>query len=1275
MGQFFIYLHNFLKGKKWLLSLLVVVFLGLVTYSAFNIKTDEDFLALFPQNEEFNKYSLVLRHSSISDKIIVFISANDTSASNKTDLLIKNADFIVEKINLDFSPQIKEIKYKISDDEILLMYDFFYDHLPLFLDASDYEKISKRISETSIDTTLHNNFQLLISPAGIALRKFLLKDPFGFIGLAMEKLNQFQLGDNFTIVQNRIFSKDKNSLFFFINVANASDTRQMEALVEGIDALVSEKGNGEFQFHCYGSPIVAAANSRQVKNDLYITLTITLLFIFVFLTFYFRNFLIPVLLLIPVIVGAGFSLIVVYFVRGQVSAISLGVGSVLLGIGIDYSLHFLTHYKQAGSIADLYKSISTPVLMSSVTTAAAFSCLFIIKSSMFQDLGFFAAVSVLSTAFAALIVLPIIFSKIKIKHTKKRRFIFPDNISRYKPENSKWLILTVFLLSIIFYFTGKFTTFNENMMDMNYMTDKLKEDEKYLNKKTDFVLSSLFAISEGETFEQALLASEKLSETLREMKTEGTIAGYFTVNSLVISPELQKQKIRDWNFFWSDKNELLISSMIEKGKTNHFRPEAFDEFKNLISKTFTPIPLEKFSGLIHAFFADYIIDDSEITAIVTTIKTESSKKAAVHERLKSVSSSFLIDSQKITQDLFDVVKSQFKALILFSSLIVFIILLIAFGRIELAIISYVPIVFSWVWTIGIMGLFNIQFNIFNIIISTFIFGLGVDYSIFITRGLLYKLQYNQDHLVTFKTSILLSGITTLLGTGVLIFAQHPAIKSIALVSVIGISSAIFITFTIQPYLFNFLTSYKGKKRALPVTFYNFFFSITSLLYFLIATVFSFLVIIPLVKILPLTTKTKNLIAHRVIHFFSKTVVYWNVQLAKVLINIDKQTFKKPSLIISNHQSSLDLVFLLMLHPRIVILSNKNAWRNTFYGPIIRFAGFIYVDEGLDAVAEVVDQRIKEGYSVLIFPEGTRSIDGKIKRFHKGAFYVAEKLNLEILPIMLHGAYEAMSKKEFFLRRGRIHIQVFDKINLRSGKWGTNNSEHAKNVVKFYRQEFQKIDLAIKVPKRLKVNLINRYIYRGPILEWYMRTKLKLENNYNIINNIVPRKAVITDIGCGYGFLPTMLALVSEEREITGIDYDDDKIITAQHCTEDLKNLSFKVADAVGFRVPPSDVIILSDVLHYISLQKQKQLLQNCFEALNYKGVIIIRDADADYNRRTIGTRLTEFFSTRMGFNKTAEDLTFVSGKIIEDFAREHQFKVERIDNTRFTSNIFYIIRK
>jgi 1-acyl-sn-glycerol-3-phosphate acyltransferase len=1274
MGHFFYSLYNLLTRKKLFLVLLLFFFIGLVMLSVSRLKINEDYTSIFPQEKDSEKFNFILKNSSASNKIIVYFSTNDSLNSAKTDSLIKYADVFADSVHFAFADHIRDLKYVVEDEEMKAVYDFLYENLPLFLNEKDYENIEEKLSDSAVRATLQNNYQSLVSPVGIVMKQFLMNDPLHLTGLAYAKLNQIQTGEQFTFEKNRIFSKDRNDLFLFITVKNPGDTKAMKEMVAGFEKEIRSIRNPEIEVNYFGTPVISEANADRIKKDLMLTLSLSILFLLFLLGFYFRNILAPLVLLVPVIAGGALALAMLYLLKGEISAISLGMGSVLLGIGIDFSLHLFTHYKHTGSIKELFNDLSKPIVVGAITTASAFMCLFLIRSPGLQDFGLFAALSVLSTALATLIFLPLILIPAFKKSREKKTIAWISSITSYDFHKNTYLVLIILLLTVVFFYTRRRVTFNENLMDMNYMTEKLKKAEEKISQKTNFTSSSVFMVTTGKNMDEALTNNEKISGTLIQLKNAGIINEYFNVNDLMPSQQQQIEKIKQWKSFWELRKEPMSKTLATEAAAIGFKPGSFSRFYEMVEKDYSPLPAKVFHEISRLFLQDYLIENTDQSAVITLVKTEKANKNQLRKSVSGFDQTYYFDRQEFSERMFGLIKSQFNQLLWYSSILVFMLLLISFGRIELAIVTFIPLLISWIWTIGIMGIFDIRFNFFNLMISTFIFGLGDDYSIFMTEGHLHKLQFKRDNIQTFKRSILLSSFTTVIGIGVLLFAGHPALRSIALVAVIGISSAVVITFTLQPVLINFLTHYQNRKRSQPVTLYNYFFSITSLVYFLIAVLFG-AVFIPILKILPIPSKTKKYMIHCVIWFFSLTVSYHNIHVKKTLINRPKGMFKKPVIVISNHQSALDLVLLLMLHPKLVILANTKSWNNPFYGRIIRFAEFIRSDTGLDVALDTIRKRVEDGYSIIVFPEGTRSADCKIKRFHKGAFYLADQLNLEIQPILIHGACQRLNKKEFFLRRGRITLKFFDRINLKDGKYGIEYSEQAKGVLKFMRTEFEIMKRPLEVPDRLKYNLINRYIFRGPVLEWYLRIKLMLEKNYNLINEIVPRKGTITDIGCGYGFMAVMLALTSDKRMITGFDYDEDKIITAQNCTEDLENLKFVSGDVSEKQIPASDVFLLMDVLHYMSENKQADLLKKCFDSLNENGMIVVRDADADLRNRTMGTRITEFFSTKFGFNKTRENLSFVSGQVIRRLATENGFNVKVIDNTKLTSNLIYIIGK
>ena len=573
-----------------------------------------------------------------------------------------------------------------------------------------------------------------------------------------------------------------------------------------------------------------------------------------------------------------------------------------------------------------------------------------------------------------------------------------------------------------------------------------------------------------------------------------------------------------------------------------------------------------------------------------------------------------------------------------------------------------------------MWLFNFKFTIFNIIISTFIFGLGIDYSIFMSRGLLQKYRFGTDNLPSYKTSVLLSAITTVTAIGVLIFAKHPAIRSIAFLSLIGILSVVFVTYTLQPVLFNFLIKQQGKMRSAPVTAKDLFFALLVFAVFLTGSVF-IIIFWGILFILPFGKNHKKKIFHYLLMYGMKMIVYIPLNIKKIINNPFNEDFKKPAVIIANHQSHIDIPLILMLHPKILILTNDWVQKNIFYGRIVKFADYYPTSNGFEKNLKLLKEKVKQGYSVLIYPEGSRSPDLEIKRFRKGAFEYAKELNIDILPVIIQGAGDCIPKGEPFLKSGQISINILKRISV--DDYGKNSREQAKNIRKFMSKEYCKIRKKYETPHYFRKKLIANYIYKTPVLEHYTRIKTRIENNYEFFNNILPEKGHITDIGTGYGYLPYMLSFCSKERTITGIDYDCKKINTVNHNISKTDKLNFICSDVLKVDFQKSDAFVINDVLHYMPKDKQKELIIKCINHLNDNGQIIIRDGNSEMKKKHKGTKLSEFFSTKLiKFNKTNyEKLHFTSKHEILEIVSEFDFDVQIVDETKFTSNIIFVLKK
>src|SRR5690606_30310667 len=187
--------------------------------------------------------------------------------------------------------------------------------------------------------------------------------------------------------------------------------------------------------------------------------------------------------------------------------------------------------------------------------------------------------------------------------------------------------------------------------------------------------------------------------------------------------------------------------------------------------------------------------------------------------------------QNLNETFLGQLRNDFNRLVGYSFFAVLFILWIFFRRIELVLLSAIPIGLTGLVTAGIMGAFGLEFNIFSAIVCTLVFGHGVDFSIFMTAALQQQYTTGKDELQTYRTSILLAVLTTVLAVGALVFAKHPALLSIASVSLIGVFAAVIITFVFYPMLFRFFISDRAKKGQSPFTIIQLLLSLAFFAYY------------------------------------------------------------------------------------------------------------------------------------------------------------------------------------------------------------------------------------------------------------------------------------------------------------------------------------------------------------------------------------------------------------------------------------------------------------
>lgn len=1143
MEEMFYHIYVWVQRHKLLAAIVALLFLTGCGLLASKLRFEEDITQIIPKNERTDEFSRALKQLNFADKITVLIEKNEeTEASALTAV----AAAFINSIETDSLP-IREVTGRIEQEEMEDTYDFVYQNLSLFLDTADYHTIAERLQPDSISDRVSQNYRTLVSPTGLVLRNFIQKDPLGLALLGLQKVQQHTVGEHFMLYDGFIATTDTSQLLLFLDPTfQGADTEHNTALVEHLERLrdtLQQQFEQKATISYYGTAFIAVANAKQIKTDISTTVLISMSVLMLLLILFYRKIYIPLLVFIPTVFAALFGMACLYLYKPVISAISLSVAAVLIGITIDYALHILTHYKKSGNIRALYRELTRPLLMSGATNAVVFLCLLFVQAEALVDLGIFASICIFSSAVFTLLIVPHLYRpKQELRHHSVL-----DKLAAFPFERSKVLIAVCLVLIVLSCFTSGRVGYNNNLADLNFVPKALRQVEHKLDKLTHTSAKSIYLVSTGETFEDAAQRTDRLMSYLRVAKAKKEIVDYNGLHIVPLSATLQQEKIDAWNQFWERHHTHdLISRLLKEGERYGFEAETHADFYALLKEQPKPLEWRDFQSQRALGLSDFVAERNGFFTISTLVKLDDADRELFIRTMEENADVLVIDRQHLNETFLGQLRDDFNRLVSYSFFAVLLILWVFFRRIELVLLSAIPIGLTGLVTAGLMGLFGLEFNIFSAIVCTLVFGHGVDFSIFMTAALQKQYSTGKDTLQTYRTSILLAVLTTVLAIGALVFAKHPALLSIASVSLIGVFAAVIITFVFYPILFHFFISNRAKQGKSPFTITILLLSLLFFAYYGIGClVISFLGRV-IMAILPLSREKKDAYFRKVMSVFMKSVLYLHPQTKHKTINLHGETFDKPAVIIANHSSFLDTLSLGILVPKGIFLVNDWVWNSPVFGRAVKALGFYPVSQGLENGVDILRDKVAQGYSLIVFPEGTRSRENVVKRFHKGAFYLAEQLQLDILPIYLLGNGDVLPKGDVLIFGGAMTRVIGKRIRLDDSSFGEGYVERTKRMMRYFRQQYsawrRKEEGVFYFRKKIQL----AYYYKDEgILRSVKHSILPFAAHYHELHRYLGDATQVAHLSDTHGEFDYLLSLQSGNRKVLGIIADDEKRAVAE----------------------------------------------------------------------------------------------------------------------------------
>ena len=546
MEQPFLTIYDFFHRKRGAFFGIFILLLIVLSVGSLQVRLEEDITRFFPDDKRVEKLSYIFQNSKFADRLVLMISMRDSADAPAPDSLVHVADQLSEEITRKLSRHIRHMQGKVDDSRVLEVFSSIQNNLPVYLTEDDYGAIDSLADPLLAKQRLEQNYRQLVSPGGIVMKRVIVRDPLGFSLPVLNRLQHLQFDENFELYENYVVTRDRRHLLIFIEPIYASgETKHNAAFQRELTEIANEVSgsNPAISVSFFGGSVVAVGNASQLQRDTILTVSIMIALLLIILLGFFRKKRIPFLILLPVVMGALFALSVISLIQESLSILALAVGAVILGVAVDYSLHFLVYLRESRDNREVVKHIAKPLTIGSLTTFLAFLCLQFTNASVLQDIGLFAALSLVGAALCSLVFLPHLVSPDDLPQHAGARL---RSLVETSFERSKWIAYLILLLTPVFlYFAGD-VRFNSDMGKLNFMNDDTREAGRRLETINNSSLSAVYVVCSDSSMENAYRQNERALSVLTRLRDNGVVSKVSSASLFLLSDSLQQVRLNRW---------------------------------------------------------------------------------------------------------------------------------------------------------------------------------------------------------------------------------------------------------------------------------------------------------------------------------------------------------------------------------------------------------------------------------------------------------------------------------------------------------------------------------------------------------------------------------------------------------------------------------------------------------------------------------------------------------------------------------------------------------
>lgn len=783
-----------------LLFVVVIMTCGLAFFGVKRLDIDTDVVKSLPAHEQVISDALeIFDNHPIHDQVAVDIMI-DTDAP---DILVDCGEFLqdrMRKSGLFTEVGMSEVSALIPELATQIV-----GELPLLFSREELEnKIAPRLQSSAIHQRFLELMEGMGSLEGIGQASFIGSDPLAFKDLVLAKLIQLAPSPNATMYRGNLISQDGRHLLITGRPATAStDTASARKLTELFAATAIELSQKyassgiKVTVTPAGAFRAALDNEEIIRHDVQLALGLTTAGIALLLLFAFPRPLIGLLTLVPTLAGTAMALFTYSLFHSSISIMVLGFSGALISIMDDHSITFLHFLDRPFATRGKHASKEVQSIggaMALCTTIGAFIVLAFSGFPVFSELGQFTALGFLFTY----LFIHFIFPKIvPVMPSAGDRVPPLRNLAKILFNAGKPGAIAALLLASTLLFFAK-PEFRISLSDMNTVSDGTQEADRLFSRVWGDIGKKVYLMNTASTVDKLQQQNDRLLTQMEKDMQLHRIHSVFSPSMIFPGKERSEKNLAAWRDFWTAERIAQVEKdLAREAASLGFKADAFATFLAQLSPSqpmaFSPPP-SRYDNLLGKS-AKKSGELVQFTTITPGKKYDASLFMANYGH-----SSRVFDANYFSVRLGDILFSTFSSMLIIIAAMVTLLLFLQFLNWQLTVITLIPLVFAYICTLGTLNLIGHPLDIPGLMLSVVILGMGVNYAIYTVCGCQWYGSISHPSHVLVRSAILMAAATTLIGFGVLCFAQHSMLRSVGITSLCGIGYSLLGTFLLLPPL-------------------------------------------------------------------------------------------------------------------------------------------------------------------------------------------------------------------------------------------------------------------------------------------------------------------------------------------------------------------------------------------------------------------------------------------------------------------------------------------